>query len=165
MAEVLVEFSEPISDDDGITYVARACGAEADNGQWHGWVEFIPQDGGLAFASPRETTQPNRTDTVYWATGLTPVYLEGALQRALQPVVRHVPRATSILDPFSVYRNGEEMLRRRLNALSSMHLINIIVAHQLSSVPAVELQERPESELAELIILAVRERSMEPTIQ
>jgi hypothetical protein len=165
MAEVLVEFSEPITDVDGITYIARACGAEVEGGHWHGWIEFIPQDGGLAFASPRETTQPNRTDTVYWATGLTPVYLEGALHRALQPAVHHVPRTTSILNPFSAYRNGEDMLRRRLNALSSMHLINIIVAHQLSSVPAVELQQLPEAELAELIIMAVRERSMEPTIQ
>ena len=33
--------------------------------------------------SPRETTQPNLTDLNYWATGLTPVYLEGALARAL----------------------------------------------------------------------------------
>ena len=165
MAEVLVEFSEPISDVDGITYVARACGAEADNGQWHGWIEFIPEDGGSAFASPRETTQPNRTDTVYWATGLTPVYLEGALQRAQHPTVRHAPRAASILNPFSAYRNGEDMLRRRLNALASMHRVNIIVAHQLSQVPAVELQALPEPELTELIIVAVRERLMEPMIQ
>ena len=38
--------------------------------------------------SGRETTQPNRQDTVYWATGLTPVYLEGALDRALNPLTK-----------------------------------------------------------------------------
>ena len=40
----------------------------------------------MAVRSPRETTQPNRRDTEYWATGLTPVYLEGALRRALNPL-------------------------------------------------------------------------------
>ena len=36
----------------------------------------------MPIATGRETTQPNRTDTEYWATGLSEVYLEGALQRA-----------------------------------------------------------------------------------
>ena len=72
MAEVLVEFNDPVADSDGITYTARACGSEVENGHWQGWIEFIPGDGGEALRSGRETTQPNRTDTVYWATGLTP---------------------------------------------------------------------------------------------
>src|SRR2546425_4109185 len=43
-----------------------------------------------------ETTQPNRTCTVYWSTGLTPVYLEGALERALSRVgVRSAAGASS----------------------------------------------------------------------
>ena len=54
-----------------------------------------------ATASPsdpsRETTQPNRRDTEYWATGLTYVYLEGALHRALNPLVR--PLAPDIAPP------------------------------------------------------------------
>src|SRR5688572_25657570 len=92
MAEVLVEFSDSIADSDGITYAARACGAESDNGHWQGWIEFVPMDGGDAIRSGRETTQPNRTDTLYWATGLTQVYLEGALQRALKPLTLRAPR-------------------------------------------------------------------------
>jgi hypothetical protein len=31
----------------------------------------------------RETTQPNRQDLDYWATGLTVGFLDGALDRAL----------------------------------------------------------------------------------
>ena len=56
------------------------------DGLWHGWLEFEPVDGCNvpALQSPRETTQPNRTDAVYWATGLTAVYLEGALERAIR---------------------------------------------------------------------------------
>ena len=87
MAEVLAEYPAPIEGDNGILYIARACGVEANNGLWQGWIEFVPFDGeGSVLRSPRETTQPNRVDTEYWATGLTPVYLEGALRRALNPL-------------------------------------------------------------------------------
>jgi hypothetical protein len=33
--------------------------------------------------SPVETTQPNREALTYWASGIEPVYLEGALERAI----------------------------------------------------------------------------------
>ena len=56
--------------------------AEMPDGLWHGWIEFIPLGDGEPIRSPRETTQPNRTDAVYWASGLSRVYLEGALRRA-----------------------------------------------------------------------------------
>lgn len=32
----------------------------------------------------RETTQPSRDALRYWATGLEPTYLQGALERALR---------------------------------------------------------------------------------
>ena len=47
-----------------------------------GYAEILMND---AVRSGRETTQPNLTDLEYWAQGLTPVYLEGALRRALEP--------------------------------------------------------------------------------
>jgi hypothetical protein len=83
MPEVLLEFSTPVSGPDGRTFTARAIGAEQLDGRWHGWIEFSEVMGTDLIATDRETTQPNRTDAVYWATGLTPVYLEGALTRAL----------------------------------------------------------------------------------
>ena len=87
MAEVLVQFAELISDEQGRLYIARAIGEQMPNDtRWQGWIEFVPEDGRPPIASDRETTQPNRTDTEYWATGLTPVFLEGALQRALHPL-------------------------------------------------------------------------------
>lgn len=159
MAEVLVEFSEPVADADGITYTARACGAEAESGLWEGWIEFLPHDGADAVRSARETTQPNRVDTIYWATGLTPVYLEGALDRALKPVVAQPHRAASILNPFSAAKNGETMFRRQLGALSSRHLVNIVVAHELSDREVLELNELSVPELIELIVDAVYGRT------
>src|SRR4029079_5682019 len=83
--EVLVEFSEAVMAEDGRVFVARACGSEMNGGLWQGWIEFVPVDGGEPLRTTRATSQPNRQDTVYWATGLTPVYLDGALHRALRP--------------------------------------------------------------------------------
>ena len=179
MAEVLVEFAEPIADKNGTAYIARACGAPADHGLWNGWLEFVPVDGGRPIRSSRETTQPNRVDTAYWATGLTPVYLEGALQRALHPLAKaplDVPAAPAydtpapdiapaapaneaVLNPFSVYRKGEAVLRSQLLALSAWHLINIIKAYDLSEQRMADLNATPAAVLAELIVAAVRQRS------
>ena len=88
MAEVLLEFAEPVTSEDGRIFVARACGSEMNGGLWQGWIEFVPVGGGEPLRSARATTQPNRQDTVYWATGLTPVYLDGALRRTLRPTAK-----------------------------------------------------------------------------
>jgi hypothetical protein len=57
----------------------------SEDGLWKGWIEFTSETSGRCYRSARETTQPNRTDLLYWAKGLTEVYLEGALKRALGP--------------------------------------------------------------------------------
>jgi hypothetical protein len=181
VAEVFVEFAAPVVAQDGTTYTVRACGAEMDRGMWQGWVEFAPTDGGPTIRSGRETTQPNRQDTIYWATGLTSVFLEGALERALNPLVKTAPRPEpraafdapapevvqqqpvheTVLNPFSVYRKGEDLLRRQLAALSGWHLVSIITAYELSHQREADLAVTPESVLAELIVSAVRERVTE----
>jgi hypothetical protein len=175
VAEVLVQFTDPVGDEDGRLYVARACGAEMDDdGRWQGWIEFLPQDGGEPIRSGRETTQPNRVDTEYWATGLTQVYLEGALHRALKPLrpapdpvipppifkgpageESAPPVAESVLNPFSVYRKGETLLRNQLAALSPWHLANIAYAYQLSDLDATTLHRMPANALIELIVTGV----------
>jgi len=180
MAEVLVEYSDPVTSKDGRTYTARACGSEMDSSRWQGWLEFVPVNGGPVVRSGRETTQPNRTDTAYWATGLTPVYLEGALDRALSPMVRvpqsppaepafHSPAAAvsvdgptreSVLNPFSVYRKGESLLRSQLSALSGWHLVNIIEAYGLSDQRPADLAATPEPVLVELIVSTVQQRTL-----
>jgi hypothetical protein len=78
----LLVFATPLSTTDGQEYLAQAMGTPRADGLWEGWIEFVPK-GGAALQSPPETTQSNLTDLEYWATGLTPVYLEGALERAL----------------------------------------------------------------------------------
>ena len=62
MAEVLVEFSEPVMAKGGRLFVARACGNEMDNNLWQGWLEFLPADGGGAIRSgERLHNQTGRT--------------------------------------------------------------------------------------------------------
>ena len=180
MSEVFVTFSEAVPGPDGQIYTARACGSEMDDGRWQGWLEFDPLEGSGTRRSPRETTQPNRTDLAYWATGLTTVYLEGALVRTLRPrpararaatVVKPTfdeplppadiadggPRAEAVLNPFSVYRKGEPVLRRQLEALAAWHLVNIVQAYELSDEPADSLADASADELIELIVAAVRQ--------
>jgi hypothetical protein len=84
MMDVLVEFEGAISVEGGEAYHARVLGAPDAAGLWVGWLEFTPMRGdGPTLATERETTQPNHADLAYWATGLSRVYLEGALTRAL----------------------------------------------------------------------------------
>ena len=69
--------------DGDITYVVRICGEERVDGTWEGWLEFQPTDTSqLILRTDRETSQPNRAALEYWADGLEPIYLEGALARA-----------------------------------------------------------------------------------
>jgi hypothetical protein len=87
MPETLVKFDEPISDSRGEKYFAQAIGRRReDDGLWEGGLEFIPlAENGERILSGRETTQPSRETLLYWAEGLTRVYLMGALERALRP--------------------------------------------------------------------------------
>src|SRR5438093_5740642 len=68
MAEILVRYQLPVRNPNGLQYEARAYGAAIDHVLWEGWIEFVPIGGGRTLRTPRETTQPNRVDTVYWAT-------------------------------------------------------------------------------------------------
>jgi len=183
VAEVLLEFPEAVTSPDGKNYTARACGSEMPDGMWQGWIEFVPLGDAEPVRSARETTQPNRRDTEYWATGLTYVYLEGSLRRALKPLVRPLapeiapphfdgpartagappPATESVLDPFSVYRKGEALLRRQLSALAGWHLVNIISRYGLSDEDPALLNGQEPARLVEIIIDGVRNpRTVQP---
>jgi hypothetical protein len=83
--DVLIHsFTGSIHDADGHAYRARALGRQRADRMWVGWLEFRPISSGMLLRrSPIETTQPNREALAYWASGLEPVYLEGALARAM----------------------------------------------------------------------------------
>jgi len=178
VAETLIEFPHVLVDDgSGTRYRAHACAAPMPDGKWQGWLEFMPLDGGPAIRSSRETTQPNLADTRYWATGLTAVYLDGALKRALDPPIavdRRLappvfdapdpgvkawtpPPPNAVLDPFAVYEKmGEAMLRRQLGALAPWHLVKIVEAYNLSDEPGALLARARPAALIDRIVSGVR---------
>jgi hypothetical protein len=184
MAEVFVEFDIVLRGPDGRRYGAQACGRARTDGLWEGWVEFPSLDGGAAARTSRETTQPNRDDLRYWATGLTAAYLDGALLRTLRPP-RPVPgrnptrppafegpaerpaTATAgephaVLNPFLVYAEGADILRNQLGALSRDQLRNIALAHGLAGDEVAELHGFTKPDLVALIMHAVEERTAGP---
>lgn len=85
MEDPIHEYTAEIADADGHAYSARAMGRQRQGRTvWEGWLEFSPVGGrGIVRRSPIETTQPNREALAYWASGIEPVYLEGALERAI----------------------------------------------------------------------------------
>ena len=179
MAEVLTPFDAPISDGSG-SYYARAVGNAREDGMWQGWIEFVPIDGtGETLVTPVETTQPERTHLVYWATGLTPIYLEGALKRARNPgavhvrlaeqPVSHAParrpivieppkvRPEPILDPFEIGERSLDILRQELTALNRPRLFNIVAAYDLNPAGR-DLSIMTTAELVLFIVSAVEAR-------
>ena len=88
MQEVLIEYGELTRPRDESRWVAKVMGRRRDDGSYEAWIEFLPIVGGEAYErvpllrTQRETTQPDRSAALYWASGLTRAYLEGALERA-----------------------------------------------------------------------------------
>jgi hypothetical protein len=83
MAQLGHEHSVSIRTPSGATYVARTFAEQQRDGSWQGWIEFSPTDGrGGPRRTDRETTQPTCEAVAYWASGLEPVYFEGAFERA-----------------------------------------------------------------------------------
>jgi hypothetical protein len=178
MAEVLIEYDTIVSDADGGRWAAHSCGRGGEDKMWEGWIEFAPLDPGRRpVRSHRETTQPSREDLLYWASGLTPVYLKGALDRALEPPLeRPRPRRVKpyfagpapsivptpppsgphpILDPFDVYsQGGDDILIRQLDALDTPRLRDIVLAYELMRPPEAETATRLD--LASTIVDAAR---------
>ena len=84
MTDVLVEFDTVLRHHTEGTWSARACARQRADGLWEGYLEFTPRNGdGATVSTERETEQSNRDAVLYWAEGLTQVYLEGALVRAV----------------------------------------------------------------------------------
>src|SRR4029450_2468275 len=79
---LILELTQEVQDTAGIPYVVRVYGSQGVDGTGEGWLEFVAVGAALVRRTPRETTQSNREDLAYWATGLEPAYLQGAFARA-----------------------------------------------------------------------------------
>ena len=74
-------FADPFRAQDGTAYTVKVYGQERSDGTWIGWLEFVAQKSGAIRRTPRETTQSNREQLYYWATGVQHSYLTGAFSR------------------------------------------------------------------------------------
>jgi hypothetical protein len=83
MPELIHLYADQVRGRDGTIYTVSAYGEARPDGTWEGWLEFQPPGiGAHALRTERETTQPSREALAYWASGLEPVYLDGAFARA-----------------------------------------------------------------------------------
>jgi hypothetical protein len=83
MAEQIEKYTSLLRDEQGVNYSIEVYGEATSSGLWEGWVEFQPLDAPApVLRTERETTQPNRQSLEYWASGLEPLYFEGAFARA-----------------------------------------------------------------------------------
>jgi hypothetical protein len=176
MAEVLRSFDDPITDQLG-TYHARVVGRHAEDNMWEGWLEFEPLDGkGELVVGPVESRQPEREHLAYWAGGLSPVFVEGALRRAQHPLVVRTrvieepvsdhpaprmvtgppreARPDAVLDPFEIGRRNLDILAQELRALNRPRLQNIIAAFDLNP-SSQDISWMSDAQLARFIVVAV----------
>ena len=102
----VLRFDSLVAAPDGDLYSALVYATERSDHGWDAWLVFLPVTGGRALPTDRESTQPNLPAVTYWATGLSHVYLEGALMRALALT----PEAT--LQRRAISKAREEALAR-----------------------------------------------------
>jgi hypothetical protein len=166
--EILVVYPAIVESSDGREHVARACGRARVDERWEAWLEFEPRGGGATIRTRAETTQLDRAALLAWATGISRVYLEGAVERAAPggpgsaPVETPTPaRPTAepegVLDPFEVHAHGQSLLRRHLEGLSASHLRHIARAHDMLESGALD-RLTPE-ELVDLVVEATQRRA------
>ena len=83
MAVLIHQPTVDVKTTDGAAYMPRIYALQRADKTWEGWIEFHPTDKSEpVLRTGQETSQPSRVTIEYWAMGLEPIYLEGALVRA-----------------------------------------------------------------------------------
>jgi hypothetical protein len=114
MTDVLHAFGDAIEDHRG-AFDGRVIGRQAGDGTWEGWLEFAPVSGAARLVTDVESRQQTRLQLLRWASGLTPVYAEGALHRA-HPTLAFEPAPSPSPDRPATDQERTD-LRRRLRDL------------------------------------------------
>jgi len=82
MLQLIQRYAAVVSSDT-IAYQTSAYGERRGDGTWCGCLVFTPVGGGRVVVTAQETTQSTLAALAHWAAHISPVYLEGALHRAL----------------------------------------------------------------------------------
>ncbi|PYQ48921.1 MAG: hypothetical protein DMF78_19945 [Acidobacteria bacterium] len=94
MRELIHQRVVELIDRQGTVYDrARVYAERQSRGTWAAWVEFVSAKRDKVLQTDRETTQSTLEGVAYWATGLEPIYFEGAFDRAYKRTVNPRPEA------------------------------------------------------------------------
>ena len=147
MAELIADLPLRVIDSEGREFYVGVVGNPRADGEWEGWLEYVPLDESDVLVRRIETTQSNRAALERWAAALTDTYVQGAFQRAVaatpdllgsrvmarRAVMAAVESATTDLpNPFELIQLGTDRMRARLNALPRVTLLSIIAASGLN---------------------------------
>jgi hypothetical protein len=169
MSEIIEHLPYNVADVHGREYYVSVAGNRRADGEWEGWLEFVPLDESEPLITPTETTQSNRGALQHWAEALTEAYVQGAFTRAVtataagtesRAVAERVDHAAVVAatvdlpDPFRLFTEGRETMRARLNAWPRATLLNIIAASNLNPAGK-SLAWLTERQLVTFIVTAV----------
>lgn len=157
MERLLQQFEKPIADASGVLYTVYLYGRSRPGDTWQGWLSFERVSDGRRFVTDVETTQSNAEGILYWATGLTDAYFDGALERAQhseqpqKPVVsRHVSLVDDLADTQTRRRHLADLeravlaclMRHRTTRLTSQAIFDEVAAANADVVRALEDLEK-----------------------
>ena len=169
MPEIIAHLPYTITDLHGRRYYVSVAGARRADGEWEGWLEYVPLDESDALITPTETTQSNRGSLLHWADALTETYVQGAFARAVAATAADtesrmaaaradhaaaVAATVDLPDPFRLFAEGRDTMRARLNAWPRAILLNIIAASNLNPA-GLSLAWLSDFQLVTFIITAV----------
>lgn len=143
-----------VIDMSGLWYRPRAYGDPQSDGTWDGWLVFFPLAGGAAVAPERETTRSTFDELVIWAAGLTPVYLEGALARALR--IAHQPHVVARLED-SEYEALEDA--ERLEAAAEIERLAADIDETAAAEARLDAEQIRRERLTTESVLAATEQA------
>jgi len=147
MPEIIADLPYIMTDRSGREYYVSVAGDRRADGEWEGWLEYVPLDESEAFVTPTETTQSNRGALANWSEALSETYVQGAFARAVTATTAATPArvvaaraedaaiaaaTVDLPDPFRLFTDGREAMRSRLNAWPRATLLNIIAASNLN---------------------------------
>jgi len=141
MDTLFQQFERPMTDAGGDTYLVFVQGRSRPHDTWEGWLVFERQRDSRRFSTPVETTQPDAQAVLYWASGLSAVYLEGALERALS--VSIAPRSIADAPPLAGYgvdtvertRRLSQIERHVLALFQNIRLTRLLTERVLDQLP------------------------------
>ena len=133
MERLLQEFERRITDNTGTIYRVFLYGRSRPADTWVGWLVFERISDGTRFSTDVETTQPNAQAVVYWATGLTDAYFDGALARAVRP--RKIVSPLPVIPAPIVGNTGDSYTQRRRLANLERAVLACFTRHRAKRLP------------------------------